>query len=118
MLFRSKYKINKEKNLALYNELKSKVNESIFQYKVNDSIKTNINNNIELFNDASVYKQSLFLEQFINLFTCKYGNVDLTLIKSPKKADTPIMSKSLNSNIVFIYQSITGIYESRKKVEV
>lgn len=113
-----KYKITKEKNLALYNELKSKVNDSIFQYKVNDSIKANINNNVELFNDASVYKQSLFLEQFVNLFACRYGNVDLTLIKSPKKADTPTMGKRLNSDIVFIYQSVTGIYETRKKVEV
>ncbi|MGD1818257.1 MAG: type II CRISPR RNA-guided endonuclease Cas9 [Pleomorphochaeta sp.] len=114
----SKNKITKEKNINLYSELKEKVNKTIFQYRISDDIRNNINNNIDLFINSSIYEQTLFLEQFMTLFSCKYGNVNFTLIEGSKKTGTSTMSRNLNSDIEFIYQSVTGLYENKKKVKI
>ncbi|MGD1822996.1 MAG: type II CRISPR RNA-guided endonuclease Cas9 [Pleomorphochaeta sp.] len=113
-----KFKISKSKNLSLYNELKDKLNNSIFKSRVNNDIKATIENNADLFINSPIYNQTLFLEQFITLFACKYGNVDFSLVKGKKKTGTSTMGRNLNSDIEFIYQSVTGLFESRQKVKI
>ncbi len=111
-----KYKISSEENLDLYNELKYKLSNSIYQYRVNETIKKNIIENVNLFIAASLFKQSLFLEQLLLLFSCKKVVSDLQLIGSNKFAGMARLRRNLNSDIEFIYQSVTGLYETRRKV--
>ncbi len=114
----NRFKINEDNNLSLYKELQRKLNNSVFCYRVNPKTISSINEHANLFKESDIFEQSQFLEQFILLFACKYGTVDFSLIKSPKKTEMPTMGRKLNTSIEFIYQSVTGIYESRKKVEV
>ena len=118
-LLEEKFKITKEKNINLYNELKDKLNNSIMKNRATvSSLIGNINGNVDLFSESTIKEQSFLLEQFIMLFACKFGSCDLSLIKNSKQSGNPGMGRNLNNDITFIYQSATGLYERKERISI
>lgn len=113
-----KLKIDKEKNLALYNMLCSKLENKIYTgLGYFSTFKKILTDGLETFENISVAQQVYVLLQILHFFQCNATFSDLTLIGGKSKNGTLRFSKNItDSDIKIINQSCCGLSVKERKI--
>lgn len=110
-------KITVKGNVYLFNELSSKLKNSIYRNRATASVFVDLLNNYEKdFVKYNIIEQCKNLEQLILYFSCRYGTVDFSWLGKGKRSGVATMPKRLSKDLILINQSITGIYETRRLI--
>ncbi len=104
-----------EENIALYDMLTDKLNNSIFNVKFGKLANT-MPANRESFIGLTIYEQCTVLVQILNILHCNVLTGDLSLIGESKNSGaTMIGNKIIKSSSMqsfkIIHQSVTGLFE-------
>lgn len=109
--------INFDDNLALYDVLMSKINNTNYKLLMPTAAEV-INKGRNIFISLSLEKQSVCLKNMISLFTCNNSQgKDLELIGGKKSSGIQKITMKLNrkrfKSIRLIDQSVTGLFEKK-----
>ena len=106
--------ITREKNEALYNVLKQKLNSKPF---VNNrwNIYKNMDGKDDVFRNLSIEKQCFVISQIINWINSSTQGVNLKDIEGSEHAGVMSINKKISEHneCILIHQSITGMYEKK-----
>lgn len=108
-------KISEEENGRLYEELRKKHCDEIYQ-KRPASISQILANGKNKFQELELKEQLYILTQILNLsLICNSAKADLKLIGGSKSNGSSSINKSIMkySSVVLVNQSVTGVYEKR-----
>ena len=105
-------KIDKESNLALYDCLLDKLENTVYQVRLNAQIKK-MQRGRERFKSLSVAEQTITLSEILHLFECKSTISNLISIGGAKEAGKLTINKKISNlqQISIINQSPTGLFE-------
>ena len=104
--------ITKMDNTKLYNEIVSKLNDTIYQYQPNCQGKKLIDYR-ESYEKLCLEEQCYVLGQILQLTKCANLGADLKLVGGSNQSGTMKISNSIMNcrEVYIIHQSITGLYE-------
>ena len=106
--------ITKMDNTKLYNEIVSKLNDTIYQYQPNCQGKKLIDYR-ENYKKLCLEEQCYVLGQILQLTKCANLGADLKLVGGSNQSGTMKISNSIMNcrEVYIIHQSITGLYERK-----
>lgn len=108
--------IAKEDNVSLYNELKSKLENSLYVIKYETVSKTLAESEYD-FQKLSCSDQCRVLIQILNLFANNASSADLKLLNGKSGVGILLISKNIapakNGRLGLIHQSVTGFFEQQ-----
>lgn len=110
--------IDREANIALYNELKNKLSDNIYKgLSPYATFKENLEKGEEAFAEISVYKQAKVLLQILKFFKCTAETSDLTEIGLGKSIGEVLFNKEISGvDFRIIHKSPTGLKVREVKV--
>lgn len=105
--------ITKDALLALYDELLSKLEQSIYKKRPNNQYDSLAKNRSKV-NELSCEKLCLLISEVLHLFQCRSGSSDLSLIGGTGRAGIIQISNNISrcEECVIVNQSPTGIFEN------
>lgn len=106
--------ITKDKNLALYGTLISKLNAKPYKYNVCNIYKMLVGKE-DIYMALDLEKQCFLISQIIHWITSSTQSVNLKDIQGSEHAGTIKINKKISgcSEAVLIHQSVTGMYERK-----
>ena len=104
--------MSKEGNIALYDALCEKQNNTIYQYRPANQYK-NLINGREKFMELSTEEQCIVLNEVLHLLQCKPLTAKLSSIGGSSSAGSVKINKFVSGykTAMLVHQSVTGLFE-------